>query len=143
MRVSRLTLIRSIANASSDCRAGRVLEILVTLLETSYPDERQATPLLETIAFLLEQGIEPGGGFEPRLSARKLWNVVRKAHFKSTNIRKLEAAVKIYGALAVREDTRSNALGKLRDLLLHPYPSVRCYAILLYTPNKIRGMIAD
>ncbi|ERF72344.1 hypothetical protein EPUS_06100 [Endocarpon pusillum Z07020] len=138
MRVSRLTLIQSIVNASSDCRAGRVLEMLVTLLETLYTDERQATPLLETIAFLLEQGIEPGGEFGPRLSARKLWNVVRKAHFKSTNIRKLEAAVKIYGALAVREDIRSNALGKLRDLLLHPYPSIRkAAADALYTelPN--------
>ncbi len=120
---------------------GTVVEILVSLLKTSYTDERQATPLLEVIAFLLEQGIEQGGEFGPTLPARMIWNVVREAHFKSTNIRKLEAAVKIYGALAISADMKSNALGKLRDLLLHPYPSVRRFAPFLHTRNNVRGMV--
>jgi tubulin-specific chaperone D len=125
MRVSRLALVRSVASASPDFSMDKVLDTLTALLENSYTDERQATPLLETIAFVVEQHIELGGVLETELSsARRLWNVVRKAHFKSTNIRKLEAAVKIYGALAAHGDMRKNALSKLGDLLLHPYPTV-------------------
>jgi tubulin-specific chaperone D len=95
---------------------------LVTALEDSYTDERQATPLVETIAFVLEQQMDRQE--ECQLPAQRIWNVVRKAHFKSTNIRKLEAAVKIYASLAIQGDMRRKSLGKLEDLLLHPYPNV-------------------
>ena len=122
MRVSRLALVQSISNTPLDYSS--ILEILVTLLEGSYTDDRQAVPLLETTAFLMEQHAEPRREGGPKLLTRKLWNVVRKSHFKSTNIRKLEAAVRIYGALALQSGLRKKALGKLRDLLLHSYPSV-------------------
>jgi tubulin-specific chaperone D len=128
MRVSRAALIHSTVNGTLKCGVVRIHETLVVLLEDSYTDDRQATPLLETIAFLMEQQIELGrmGGY--KLPTRKLWNVVRKAHFKSTSIRKLEAAVRIYGALATQDDIRRHALRKLSDLLLHPYPTVsRCH----------------
>lgn len=124
MRVSRFALVRVLCDDSPKFEGVRILETLVTLLEDSYTDERQVTSLLETIAFVLEQQFELEGESESKLPARRLWNVVRKAHFKSTNIRKLEAAVKIYGALGARGDMRRNAVGKLKDLLLHPYPSV-------------------
>lgn len=143
MRVSRLALVRSISSASPYLEIGRVLDTIITLLEDSYTDERQATPLLETIALVVEQHIELGG-LECELPAQRLWNVVRKAHFKSTNIRKLEAAVKIYGALTRQGDTRRKALHKLRDLLLHPYPNVSsCYGTSDLTTKNIRGIFAD
>jgi len=41
---------------------------------------------------------------------------------KSGNIRKLEAAVKIYGGMA---DRCRNALQKLTSMLLHPIPKIR------------------
>jgi tubulin-specific chaperone D len=139
MRVSRLALIQSRSSASSNFSLDRVVDTLVALLEDSYTDERQATPLLETIAFVVEQHTEQGGGLQDESSARRLWNVVRKAHFRSTNIRKLEAAVKIYGALAAHGDMRKNALGKLGDLLLHPYPTVsRCRGSLVLTAHDLR-----
>lgn len=124
MRVSRLALFDNMFRSPLDDRVTRILETLIALLEGSYKDDRQATPLLETIAFVLEQYTELGGGSGRKLPSMRLWNVVRKAHFKSTNIRKLEAAVKIYESLAVQGDMRKNALGKLNDLLLHPYPNV-------------------
>lgn len=123
VRLSRLALIQSISNESSDGMSARVLDILVTLLEDSYNDDRQAVPLLETISFVMERQIEQRGD-EYELLGRRLWNVVRKAHFKSTNVRKLDAAVTVYGALAREGGMRINALRKLRDMLLHPYPSV-------------------
>jgi tubulin-specific chaperone D len=124
MRVSRSALVDSIFNHPQDHRAMRVLETLVTLLEDSYTDDRQAAPCLEAIAFVLEQSSELEGHNECTFPARRIWNVVRKAHFRSTNIHRLEAAVRIYGALAVQGDMRRNTLEKLKGLLLHPYPSV-------------------
>jgi Tubulin folding cofactor D C terminal len=124
MRASRRALFRSTSKAQSDGNGMGILEILVTLLEDLYTDDRQAVPLLETIAIVMEQTIELEGDNGHKLPTRQLWNVVRKAHFKSTNIRKLEAAVRIYAALARQGDMGRNGLCKLRDLLLHPYPSV-------------------
>jgi tubulin-specific chaperone D len=127
MRLSRLALINTMFNNTRGDRVGGILETLVSLLDDSYTDDRQAVPLLETIAFIMEQAIDPEGELRQKLPTRRLWNIVRKAHFKSTNIRKLEAAVRIYGALALEGEVRRNSLGKLRDLLLHPYPSVSTY----------------
>lgn len=128
MRFSRLAFVYSVLCCPQDCRVTKALETLANLLEGACADERQATPILETIAFVLEQhiGVEGEGESECKVPARKLWNVVRKAHFRSTNIRKLEAAVKIYGALAAQGEMRKGAVTKLRDLLLHPYPVVSC-----------------
>lgn len=129
MRASRRALTHSTFNAPLGLTPVRILDILVSLLEESYTDDRQATPLLEVIAMLIEQTSEMSGNEADALPARKLWKVVRKAHFKSTNLRKLEAAVRIYAGLAAHGEMRENGLAKLRDLLLHPYPSVSPLAV--------------
>jgi hypothetical protein len=48
--------------------------------------------------------------------------LIQKAHFKTGNFRKLEAAVKLYGALA---EVYPEALQKLSSMLLHPFPKLR------------------
>lgn len=140
MRLSRLALVRTVSGSFPGMGVAEVLDTLVTLLEDTCTDDRQATPILETIAFILEQHVGEERGSGSKIPARKLWNIVRKAHFKSTNIRKLEAAVKIYEALAVQGDMRRNALTKLRDLLLHPYPTIRnaaADALYIEMPNEL------
>lgn len=47
---------------------------------------------------------------------------VQTAHFKTQNVRKLEAAVKLYGALS---DIYPPAATKLAGMLLHAYPTIR------------------
>lgn len=144
MRLSRLALVRTVSGSFPGMGVAEVLDTLVTLLEDTCTDDRQATPILETIAFILEQHVGEERGSGSKIPARKLWNIVRKAHFKSTNIRKLEAAVKIYEALAVQGDMRRNALTKLRDLLLHPYPTVSCgHEVAVLPGKKIHSMYAD
>ncbi len=144
MRIARLALVDCISRNTSTSQVLSVLDTLVALLEDSYSDDRQATPLLETLAFVLEQFIDLEPGTECKLPTRKLWNVVRKAHFKSTNIRKVEAALKIYGALAIHSDLRVKALGKLIEMLLHPYPSVsRCDGIPVVTRENIHEIDAN
>jgi hypothetical protein len=48
--------------------------------------------------------------------------LVQKAHYKTGNIRKLEAAVKLYGGLT---EVYPEPLTKLSSMLLHPFPRVR------------------
>lgn len=53
---------------------------------------------------------------------RSLYLLVQKAHYKTGNVRKLEAAVKIYGGLI---EVYQEALQKLTTMLLHPFPKIR------------------
>ena len=118
MRVSRNALIRKIEEGAD------MIRVLASLLEDGLADERQAAPILETIAFVMEQIEKPDSTNVYHVPVRKLWNVVRKAHFKSTNVRRLEAANRIYGTLAEYAELKHDAIGKLKSLLLHPYPTV-------------------
>lgn len=131
MHVSRAGLVREVLDVSRDGGKLGILETLVALLDDSLTDERQVTPILETIVFVLEQKIELLLENDGQWPIRKLWNLVRKAHSKSTNIRKLEAAIRIYGELATNSDTRRDALCQLRDFLLHPFPNVGCECLSL------------
>lgn len=50
--------------------------------------------------------------------------LTQKAHFKSSNIPRLEAAVNVYTALSKEDSLRVETLKKLTAMLLHPYPRV-------------------
>jgi hypothetical protein len=47
---------------------------------------------------------------------------VQKAHYKTGNVRKLEASIKVYGGLY---EVYPPALGKLTTMILHPFPKIR------------------
>jgi hypothetical protein len=47
---------------------------------------------------------------------------IQNAHYKTPNVRKLEAAVKLYGALS---EVYPPAVTKLTGILLHAYPTIR------------------
>ena len=53
---------------------------------------------------------------------RSLYLLVQKAHYKTGNIRKLEAAIKVYGGLL---QVYPEVLEKLTGMLLHPFPKIR------------------
>ncbi len=57
------------------------------------------------------------------------FNVVQKTHFRSGNVRKLEAAVHVYSGLASVYVVRKEALGKLCSLLLHSFPKVCSFVL--------------
>jgi tubulin-specific chaperone D len=57
-----------------------------------------------------------------RNSWRDLYRLVQNAHYKTGNIRKLEAAVRVYGGLV---EVYPEALDKLTNMLLHPIPTLR------------------
>lgn len=47
---------------------------------------------------------------------------MQNAHYKTGNIRKLEASVRVYGSLV---EVYPDALDKLTKMLLHPIPTLR------------------
>src|SRR6266536_4721594 len=51
-----------------------------------------------------------------------LYILVQRAHYKTGNVRKLEAAVKLYAGLI---EVYPESLTKLSSMLLHPFPRVR------------------
>lgn len=130
-------LVRASRTALVDfCNTGHdrmVCDQLFQMLKKSKND-RVLIPTLETIGFLFDMGImqkSPPRYVTPSYVAPKKrpennWeefcNAVRTAHYKSSNVRKLQAAIKIYGGLIELEPA---AMLKLTSLLLHNYPQIR------------------
>ncbi|KAJ5563572.1 Tubulin-specific chaperone D [Penicillium sp. DV-2018c] len=103
------------------------LQDLATILGDNLQDDRFAIPAMEFVAFIIDSYIAviPEGS---DASFRKLFVLVQKAHFRSSNIARLEAAVKVYAALARIDTLREGVLKKLTGLLLHPFPRIRSSA---------------
>jgi hypothetical protein len=53
---------------------------------------------------------------------KSLYILTQKAHYKTGNVRKLEAAIKLYGGLL---GVYPEAVQKLSSMLLHPFPNIR------------------
>ncbi|EED23257.1 tubulin-specific chaperone D, putative [Talaromyces stipitatus ATCC 10500] len=126
---SRFALIDFIENQPNREKkyewVNKLIENLVSILETNLVDDRYTIPALEVSAFFLDTYIS-----EPLVQAnkpclKKLFLLTQKAHFKSSNIPRLEAAIKVYASLSRATDLRVDVLKKLTAMLLHPYPKIR------------------
>jgi tubulin-specific chaperone D len=71
------------------------------------------------LIYALPHGIEADTNL---LRWRSLYLLVQKAHYKTGNVRKLEAAIKVYGGLL---QVYPEAFEKLTSMLLHPFPKIR------------------
>lgn len=98
------------------------LRVLCTILSDNLQDDRYAIPTIEFLAFLIDSYAISAHELNPVF--RKVFVLVQKAHFRSSNLARLEAAVKVYAALAGLEPLRADALKKMTVLLLHPFPRV-------------------
>ena len=111
---------------------------LTELIRENISNDRLAVPTLDFLAFLFEAGILQ------RLRDRdfpwkRLFIDVRKAHFKSGNVQKIEAAVKIYAGMMAVPSVRTDVQEKLSSMLLHPYPKIRnvaADALLIVTDDE-------
>lgn len=126
VRASRAALIQFINCQKSGQRQGTLITILQNLstaLSDNLQDDRYAIPIIELSAFLVDSFAVPGAdGLDPIF--RKLFVLVQKAHFRSSNIPRLEAAIKVYAALSRLDPLRMDSLKKLTGMLLHPFPRV-------------------
>uniref|UniRef100_A0A093VT36 Tubulin-specific chaperone D n=1 Tax=Talaromyces marneffei PM1 TaxID=1077442 RepID=A0A093VT36_TALMA len=127
---SRFALIDFIESQPSDEKkyewANKLIEDIISILETNLVDDRYAVPALEISAFLVDMYISEAAVQANKAclneSLKKLFLLTQKAHFKSSNIPRLEGAIKVYASLSRAPELRTDILKKLTAMLLHPYP---------------------
>lgn len=125
VRASRSALIEFLNSRGSAERQAVLitfLRVLCIVLSDNLLDDRYAIPTIEFLAFLVDSYAMNAEELDPVF--RNVFVIVQKAHFRSSNLARLEAAVKVYAALARLEPLRADALKKLSGLLLHPFPRV-------------------
>ena len=115
-----------------------VCAFLTDLIRENISNDRLAVPTLEFVAFILEAGVLQRLR-EQGFAWKRLFTEVRKAHFKSGNVQKIEAAVKIYAGMMTVPRVRMEVQEKLCSMLLHPYPRIRnaaADALLIVTEDE-------
>ncbi|KAJ5315463.1 hypothetical protein N7476_005770 [Penicillium atrosanguineum] len=129
IRASRSALIQSINSYGATQRQAvlvEMLQVLSTILTNNVQDDRYAIPTIEFVAFLIDSYAVAGEELDPIF--RSVFVLVQKAHFRSSNIARLEAGVKVYGAMARLGPLRNGVLKKMIGLLVHPFPRIRASA---------------
>ncbi|EEQ32341.1 beta-tubulin cofactor d [Microsporum canis CBS 113480] len=120
---SRAALVEFINSQDDDPKCYLCRELfrdLLTILEENIANDRYSIPTVEAFAFLLENCFVPEMLELDSEHLKKLFRLVQKSHFKSTNIPRIEAALKV--------TMRRDATSKMINMLLHPYPKIRVLA---------------
>ncbi|EFR03202.1 tubulin-folding cofactor D [Nannizzia gypsea CBS 118893] len=139
---SRAALVAFINSQKDEIRSRTQRDIfmsLLVILEENITDDRYAIPTVESFAFLLENSFAPETLELDPDSLKRLFRLVQKSHFKSTNIPRIEAALKVYYCLYNYELLRRNVVSKMANMLLHPYPKIRSLSseyLFLKTGNE-------
>ncbi|CAJ2513558.1 Uu.00g016770.m01.CDS01 [Anthostomella pinea] len=113
---------------------------LVYNLKRYAGQDRVVVPTLEVVAHLFHIGLLQR--CHETLNLRQLCLLVQKAAYKTGNVRKLEACIKVYGAIAAmdahdmtselahkRQEGIAEARRRLGALMLHPWPKVRSLVV--------------
>jgi hypothetical protein len=116
-----------------------VCSALLQNLKTRHGEDRFIVPTMEIIAFLFHVGI-----FQrcQGINLRSMCLQVQKAGYKTGNVRKIAACVKVYGGVAsmATEELPGvlEARKRLAALLLHPWPKVRVIVV-----DEIWGLLGE
>lgn len=97
---------------------------LTDLIRGNISNDRIAVPALDFVAFLFEAGVLQRLR-DQDFAWRRLFTEVRKAHFKSGIVQKIEAAIKIYAGMMAVPRVSVEVQEKLCSMLVHPYPKIR------------------
>ena len=133
VRSSRAALIQFLNSHNPQTEPNVLVELLQVLsiaLSNDIQDDRYAIPIIDIMAFLLDgyQSYIFAGQNESNPIFRRVFVLVQKAHFKTANIARLEAAIRVYAALSKIDNLRGDILKKLTSMLLHPFPRV-CFIL--------------
>ncbi|SPO05979.1 related to tubulin-folding cofactor D (chaperone) [Cephalotrichum gorgonifer] len=112
---------------------------LVRNLRERQGQDRVLVPTLEIVSYLLNVGILQRSG---EIDARSLCLLTQKSCYKSSNVRKVEACIKVYGGIArlAEQETgevRLKRVGegveeaktRLGALMFHPWPRARSWVV--------------
>ena len=128
----------------SQHNVNRVCAALVRNLKNRQGQDRVVVPTLEIIAFLFYTGVFRGC---TEIDYKNLCLLVQKSGYKTGNVRKLEACIKVYGGIAgtgthadqvplateaLEERRRQGVVEgrkRLGALMMHPWPRVKSLVI--------------
>ncbi|KAI0387634.1 tubulin folding cofactor D C terminal-domain-containing protein [Hypomontagnella monticulosa] len=127
----------------SDENLTQICAALVRNLKQYQSQDRIMVPTLEVVVYLFHVGLLQRC---PEINLRQLCILVQKAAYKTGNVRKLEACIKVYGAIAaVDADAREpqispelatkrregvlEARRRLGALMAHPWPRARSLVV--------------
>ncbi|KAL8784134.1 MAG: hypothetical protein Q9195_009158 [Heterodermia aff. obscurata] len=127
-RAALATHVEKVSSSQLEDLCNTLLAILESSLayDKKPANDRLLIPAMDVWGYLFETGALDRLGVAEHYHS--LIHLVKTAHHKSLNVRKLEAAVKIYlGTLNATIFTRwrSEALLQLTGMLLHQYPKIR------------------
>ncbi|MCJ1390931.1 hypothetical protein MMC18_003792 [Xylographa bjoerkii] len=120
---SRAAIVQTMERTPPD-ELPPIWNCLQSILQTEIQNERLVVPVLEVLGFLLAAGPHIDTVQSLR-DCRKVFVLVQKCHFKSSNLSKLKAAIDVYVGLSRLLVVRKEVLLKLSSMLLHPSASVR------------------
>lgn len=125
LKSARLALLSYLSSAPTEAQEDVASALLEVFSRSVAGSDRIIVPLLEVVALLLDMDLFP-------LSVtgkKRLFLLTQKAHFKSTNVPKLSAAVRVYSALVLAAESgaefKKEVAAKLVGMLLHPFPGIR------------------
>lgn len=129
-------VIASRAALSDFCEAShenldRICHALLQNLKSRQGQDRVLMPVLEIVAFLFQVGLFQSSSVD----LRGLCLQTQKAGYKTGNLRKLEACVKVYNGVASMDGQDGAVAGvtearkRLGALLYHPWPKVRIMVV--------------
>ncbi|KAH6996172.1 tubulin folding cofactor D C terminal-domain-containing protein [Ilyonectria sp. MPI-CAGE-AT-0026] len=138
-------VIASRAALSDYCEANQenldlVCQGLFQNLKTRQGQDRVLVPTLEIIAFLFHVGFFQ----KSTVNFRSLCLQTQKAGYKSGNVRKLEACVKVYSGIASMGDQAGAEAGvmearkRLGALFFHPWPRIKSVVV-----DALWGLLGD
>jgi len=104
-----------------------IMDSLVTVVERKLQLDRVVVSAFEVIASLFSEGILARLE-DTSFRFASICTLAQKAIFKSRNVPKTLAVVKVFAGLANMEETRAKAVERLVAMLLHPFPRIRSAA---------------
>lgn len=139
--VSRTALVDFCEGSPKNLK--QICEALLRNLKQNQGQDRVIVPTLEVVAYLFHIGQLQRC---PEINLRQLCLLAQKAAYKTGNVRKLEACIKVYGAIAAvdvidgpphispelatkRSEGILEAKRRLGALLIHPWPRARCLVV--------------
>ncbi|KAI1210810.1 tubulin folding cofactor D C terminal-domain-containing protein [Annulohypoxylon truncatum] len=145
--VSRAALADFCEESSENLK--RLCAALVRNLKLYQGQDRVVIPTLEVVAYLFHAGLLQQC---PEINLRHLCVLVQKAAYKTGNVRKLEACIRVYGAIAAvdmedqvagematkRREGVVEAKKRLSALMAHPWPRARSLVV-----DELWGLLDD
>lgn len=135
--IASRTALTAFCDASST-NVNFICNALLQNLKIHQGEDRVVVPTLEVIAFLFHVGLFQRA---ENVNLRSLCLQTQKAGYKTGNIRKIEACVKVYGGVVAMGDTGpgvQDARKRLGALMFHPWPKVRVMVV-----DELWGLVSE